>query len=369
MSDFDSQTEIEHKQKCSNCRAFLVFSPGTESLICAYCQTENQIESSSQAVVELDLNDQLSQLENASERMIQHTVRCDACGAISTLDSSKTADECPFCATPLVVNHAQDQEMIKPQALLPFITDRNKANQLFMDWAGSRWFAPNKLKRNAADSAQKLVGIYLPHWTYDAFTASDYTGERGEYYYTTETYTATENGKSVTKTRQVRHTRWHNVSGHVDQAFDDVLICASHSLPSALTESLSPWDLEKLIPFDASYLNGFKAEKYQIDLREGFALAQTEMSEEIRVSVKHQIGGDEQRIHAVQTDYNNLAYKYILLPLWMSSYRYNDKVYRFAINARTGEVQGERPYSVTKIASLVMAILALIALIYMMAHK
>ena len=46
--------------------------------------------------------------------------------------------------------------------------------------------------------------IYIPYWTYDAFSQSSYTGERGEHYYKTEHYT--ENGEQ--KSRQVRHTSW-----------------------------------------------------------------------------------------------------------------------------------------------------------------
>jgi len=46
------------------------------------------------------------------------------------------------------------------------------------------------------------------------------------------------------------------------------------------------------------------------------------------------------------------------LPIWISAYRYKEKVYRFLVNARTGEVQGERPWSWAKIALLVAAIIA-----------
>ena len=41
--------------------------------------------------------------------------------------------------------------------------------------------------------------------------------------------------------------------------------------------------------------------------------------------------------------------------------KYNDKVYRFMINGRTGEVQGERPYSFWKIFFFVLLILGVIA--------
>jgi hypothetical protein len=49
-----------------------------------------------------------------------------------------------------------------------------------------------------------------------------------------------------------------------------------------------------------------------------------------------------------------------LLPLWLATYRYFDKVYRILVNARTGEVVGERPWSWWKIALAVLAVAMLV---------
>ena len=84
------------------------------------------------------------------------------------------------------------------------------------------------------------------------------------------------------------------------------------------------------------------------------------MDEGIRRLVRRDIGGDEQRITSVNTQHDNVTFKHILLPIWISAYRYKDRVYRFLINSRTGEVQGERPWSWVKIVLLVMAVLLLI---------
>jgi hypothetical protein len=46
--------------------------------------------------------------------------------------------------------------------------------------------------------------------------------------------------------------------------------------------------------------------------------------------------------------------------VWISAYRYQNKAYQFIINARTGEVQGERPYSILKIVFFILGIIAFI---------
>jgi hypothetical protein len=80
--------------------------------------------------------------------------------------------------------------------------------------------------------------------------------------------------------------------------------------------------------------------------------------------VKAQIGGDLQRIETLETQYENTTFKHVLMPIWISAYRYQEKPFRFLVNARTGEVQGERPYSWIKICSAILAVLTAIGAIY-----
>ena len=54
----------------------------------------------------------------------------------------------------------------------------------------------------------------------------------------------------------------------------------------------------------------------------------------------------------------------MLLPLWICSYRYKRKIYRFLVNARTGEVQGQRPWSWVKITLTALVVAAVAAGIY-----
>ena len=69
------------------------------------------------------------------------------------------------------------------------------------------------------------------------------------------------------------------------------------------------------------------------------------------------IGGDTQRIFDRRTDYRGLTFKNILLPIWVSSYRDKAKVFRFVVNARTGE----RPWSTWKITGAVIADIIVLA--------
>jgi DNA-directed RNA polymerase subunit RPC12/RpoP len=359
MSDipFEPNAETANTIKCKNCGANLKFAPGTLHLNCQYCNTDNPIVIEKIDIIENDYNKFLDENSNVAEQQTVSTVKCNTCGASTTLAPNVTSNNCPYCDTPLIVTNATNNKLIKPKYLLPFKIERNKAKTDFVKWVGGLWFAPSKLKQYAEHSAEKLKGVYMPYWTYDTNTVSDYSGQRGEYYYVTETY-RDSNGNS--QTRQVRHTAWYPASGTVRNSFDDILICASHSLPQKLVTELEPWDLPELISYDDKFLAGFVTESYQTELKQGFEEAKKRMTSKIEGSVRSDIGGDTQQISSINTQYNDITFKHILLPLWISAYKYNEKVYRFTINARTGEVQGERPWSAIKIALAILGGLAII---------
>jgi hypothetical protein len=224
------------------------------------------------------------------------------------------------------------------------------------------WLAPGALKKYAQSDAA-MTGTYLPFWTYDCATASDYTGERGEHYYATESYTTRNaSGQSVTNTRRVQHTRWTPAAGHVERFHDDVLVLASESLPPALRGATRAWNLKELVAYQPEYVSGFRAEAYQVGLREGYPIAKQAIDADIYTMVCRDIGADAQRVHHVATRYTDVKFKHVLLPVWISAYRFNNKTYRFLVNGQTGEVAGESPLSWQKVTFLVIGIVVLLIL-------
>jgi hypothetical protein len=275
---------------------------------------------------------------------------------------SAEAFPCPYCGSSIVTT-SQSRRQIKPQALLPFRIDRSDATDRFKKWIHGLWFAPDALKKLARVDG-RLQGLYAPYWTYDSDTVSRYTGQRGDDYYVTKTRTVTRDGKRVTETYQERKTRWRPAAGTVSRDFDDVLVCGSDALPHKLAEALEPWDLESLTPYADEYVAGFLAERYQVDVRRGWTRATERMDAVIRSDVDRDIGGDHQRIHTLDTDHRDVTFKHVLLPMWICSYRFREKIYRFLVNARTGEVQGQRPWSWVKITLTALFVAAVAIVVY-----
>ena len=337
---------------CEGCGADLKFHIGVQSLKCPYCGFEKQIELAEDAqVAEQDFHAILARVrelrgKDRDDEADQNEVRCAACGATVVFVGSLTSSECPYCASPIQLEDVHKAENRVPaDGVLPFLVPKDKARTNLSEWIKSRWFAPNEFLKRGVEG--KFNGTYLPYWTYDTLTFTRYTGQRGEYYYVT-----VGSGKNR---RTERRTRWYPASGNFQRFFDDVLVLAARNLRRDLMLKLEPWPLGKCSPFNQQMLAGYLARTYEIELDEGFGEAKQRIDKALDSDVRRRIGGDTQRVHSINSRYEAITFKHLLLPVWLMAYRYHEKTYQVMINAGTGEVQGERPYSWVKITLAVLA--------------
>ena len=347
---------------CAQCGADLRYEPGRENLVCEYCNHENHIDIDGAPIQELDFRRAIANQLSDVQTETTTVAKCSSCGATVEFDPHVHADDCPFCAGPLITD-VPEHRHLRPKGVLPFTVTEGEAKDSLKKWLGSRWFAPSALKKFAR-ADQKMNGLYTPYWTFDADTQSNYRGQRGDVYYV-DRYVRVMTDKGPRKQLQrIPQVRWTRVSGRVRRWFDDVLVLGSSALPKQFTDDLEPWDLHALLPYQSEYLAGFRAEAYTIDLREGFAEARANMDLTIRRDVRFDIGGDQQRVDALDTEFGEVTFKHILLPVWIAAYRYRGKTFRFVVNGRTGKVRGERPYSAWKIIAAMIIGALLMALLF-----
>ncbi len=372
LSSNESLAEDEHvisqaHFSCKNCGSDLVYSPVAQDLVCRNCGNHYPINTSEEPIKEYDFEKavrELSRLRRSSPKENKVLVlQCPSCGAEFSFNRNEHAGECPYCATPVIAGTAHSRYII-PRSLLPFKIGKKQAFEIYDQWISSRWFAPSSLKSHSKRD-DKLVGIFLPYWTYDSQTYSYYRGQRGVTYYDRQVYTTVVNGRTVQQVRTVPRIRWTPVSGQVNLHFDDVLIGATKTLPRTIVDHLQPWDLENLVPYSEEYISGFRSEIYQVTVDQGFLQAENVMDRKIRQAIRFDIGGDHQRISAVNTQHEDTSFKHVLLPVWSAAFKYRGKTYRYVINGRNGTIQGERPYSWVKITfAVIISIVVLLAVLY-----
>ncbi len=343
---------------CAACGGDLEFHIGKQSLTCPFCGAVQEVPLDETAAVrEQDFAATLRRLvelrekKGAQDLPGDEILRCTSCAAEVLFTGTLTSSECAYCGAPVQRDQVhRTPDRVPVDGVLPFQVEHGKARERLRRWTKSRWFAPSEFKKRGVEG--RFQGVYLPFWTFDSLTFNRYRGERGEHYYVT-----VGSGKNQ---RRERRTRWYPASGSFQRFFDDVLVPAVRGQTSRFLPSLEPWPLERLTPFQADFLAGFQARTYDLGLEGGFEDAKQRMEAALRAEVRQRIGGDEQRIHDLDTRCDAITYKHLLLPVWLLSYRYGSKTYQVVVNAVTGEVQGERPWSWIKITLAVLAALVVI---------
>lgn len=348
-------TEKETDKKCPNCGATVLFDPASGKMHCDYCGYECELPSADaeHEVCEIDFESAVNK-ESCEWGAEKKSVECKSCGAVSIYDALETAAVCPFCGSTQVMPAATDKT-IAPGGVCPFVVPKATAGEKFTKWLKRKWFAPKKAKQSANPEAFK--GVYLPYWTYDAQTTSNFTAKAGY-----DQQVRKKDGGYET------HTTWRHVNGVYQEFIDDETVLASEQHKKSGIKYCEPFKLSKLVPYNPQLLAGFAAERYSIGLKDGWEIAKTSIQSKLRSNintyVKHHWGCDRVSSVKFSTLYNNITYKYILLPVWISSFKYKEKTYQFVVNGQTGKVGGNSPVSALRVIIAILIGAGIIAGLY-----
>lgn len=317
---------------------------------CSYCGFEEEINQDNNEVIENALHDHMQNSVTFSpEEVGQKVVDCDNCGSNFMIDAGAVLANCSFCGSKKVHVEAFSHNYMRPSGVMPFKIPKDDAYKSFKKWINKGWFHPSKL-RNLAKLGG-LHGVYVPFWTYDAHTSTDWAGEAGFHYH--ERSQVMRNGKM--QNTRVRKTRWEYRSGHLNHFFDDILVVGSGGIKQDLMEKILPFKLDQVVNFDPKILLGWEAEIYSVQLDEGYKIADSIMNVKLKQIIIGRMGGDTQRKLRISTNKSDHTFKHILLPVWICAYEFNGKLFQFAINGQTGKVNGKKPISWVKIVLLILA--------------
>ena len=117
---------------------------------------------------------------------------------------------------------------------------------------------------------------------------------------------------------------------------------------------LLPFDMEKLKPFQAGYLSGFKAERRDMEKEEFTEEIETEIRDYAVASLKNSISGYDS-INVKTMKRNHIAgWGYTLLPVWVLTYKdkKEDKMYYICNERQSGKICGVLPVDYGRLAGL-----------------
>ena len=121
--------------------------------------------------------------------------------------------------------------------------------------------------------------------------------------------------------------------------------------------------------YEPYYLAGWLNEEYSVDRNDALLVCQQEFYRQEQANVAAFLPGDTHSGLQVTTTFAHVNSDLCLLPVYLLSYRYRDKLFRFLVNGQTGKADGDKPLSWRRIGAfvgVVMGILVLLVLLWLL---
>lgn len=328
---------VAHSKKCPSCGGNILFSAEDQTLICSFCGKSYTPEK-----LDLMAKIKVCDKDEAEEQEAdKNEIVCNSCGAEIIADKFTTATFCAFCGSPSLVTKRLGRQF-RPDYVAPFKITKEQAEKNIIDFASSRKFVPRKFFD--PKNIKKIQGIYVPFWLIDARCEIHAfgIGHKPRLGYVDE-YSVSTSSEVLLK----------------EVPFDGVL-----DINDGLMESIEPFDTSELKEFKTSYLQGFYAKRYDVDLGDMID----------RIFYRLEGYGREAARFNVGNSYSDISWdgcsvaprepkqKYVLFPVWLLTYEYKGILYRIAVNGQTGKTGGQLPISRLKTSASYLTIVPKLAL-------
>lgn len=335
---------------CPQCHAVTAYSAADSGLTCTHC---GYYEPPQQEIVGKGAEEFEFTVETLAQAAhgwgeARQELQCQNCGAYTSVPPDVLTHTCPFCGSNKVIQRAAPQDILRPRFVIPCQIEANACHGIVQEWLGSSWMTPGSLRRLAR--LADFTGIYLPFWTFDSVTTATWQAEVGH----TETERYYSDGEWKTRTKTV----WKWESGQVRLDHDDLLVEGTTRLSARLLGQIKQFNLHQLAPYEPKYLAGYQAQAYDIPLEAAWETVRQEMRERTRQACQGQASTSRIRNFSMNLDFSDESWRYILLPVYLANYTYQQKSYQIVINGQTGTIAGQRPVDWLKVWLAVTGLLA-----------
>ena len=317
-------------RKCPSCGGTLFFDPGWDRLICKSCGYKETIPELVSKIPVPEQDFVTAQTHASHDWGMQTQVfQCAQCAGEFINNKLLLSGSCPFCGSTKIVPAATSGEpLLAPNGIIPFKVREIQAKNTLIRWLGERRAAPDQLKQNA--NLHEFTGIYIPYFTFDFDSANQYRGKFGY-------VSSVKDGNSCIS--------WYEKTGTFNKFIDDFPVVASNVIATdALLVSVMKYRTREARPYTPDALAGFPAEHYSVGLAEAWGRAMNDVVYYLKKEAESIESASKEKIDVYST-FSNIKYKYLLVPVWISSFTYNNKLYKIVVNGQTGEIKGQWPAS------------------------
>ena len=255
---------------------------------------------------------------------------CKNCGAQILLEPGTITHQCPFCGSSQVFQHTFAQDRMRPRFIIPFMVEDREAKKTILSWLDESWMTPPDLAKRAG--IDELRGLYVPFWTFTALCQATWKAQVGH----TQWYTDSDGNR---KSRTV--WKWEN--GRVRDNIRDHLVAGTDKLNQNLVKSVASFGLGELKEYDPSFIAGFNAQTYDVDRDRAWEQGRHEMRVIIKKSCTNQASTQKIRNFSMSMDFDDESWRLVLLPVYLTTYRYDDETFQVMVNGQNRTIVGQRP--------------------------
>ncbi|MBL8096842.1 MAG: zinc ribbon domain-containing protein [Anaerolineales bacterium] len=336
--------------RCPQCGAATEFNVAAGGIACEHCGYRAQTEAGAPHAEHLEFTLEALAAGAQGWGVTRRQLHCEACGADLALAEGALTATCPFCASSQVNVRAAAGDSVRPGGVAPFSVVPEAVRAKAHTWLGSGWFHPAGLAASAR--LDSFVGVYLPFWLFGAHLTAGWKAEVG--HEETESYLDTRDMKR--KTRQVVRWRWESGQAGVDVI--NLPIAGSSRVNSSVLSDILPFDLGAIQAFSPDFLAGWQAQGYDVPLPKAWEEGKAHMREQAQGACRAQIRSGHVRNFHMTVDFGDETWRYVLLPVYVSAYRFDGKIFQVMVNGQTGAVAGQKPVAWAKVWAAIALMLA-----------
>jgi DNA-directed RNA polymerase subunit RPC12/RpoP len=336
---------------CPQCGAPTKFDVASGGVACEHCGYNAPVQARQVGTQAVEGEFSLETLQDSRQGwgVSRRQMHCEACGAELELAENAMTATCPFCASSQVNLRQAPGDHMRPRFLVPFQVQAADCQQRARVWLGKGWYHPKALAASAA--VQPFTGVYLPFWTFSAQVQASWRAEVG--HERTESYY--DSGSKTWRTRTRIDWRWEN--GQVQADYRDLLVAGSSHISRVLLQRIQPFKLEALVTYNPDYLAGWQAQVYDIPLETAWDEGKAIMRDRSKDQCYKSIPSSHVRNFSMTADFGEEAWRFILLPVYLTAYRYDNRVFQVLVNGQSGEIGGQKPVDWWKIWLAIAAML------------
>lgn len=319
--------------KCGSCGGTLRYDIASYGLVCDFCGTVKRLHRPEEgaAIGEFDFATALRG-SNVNWGAARRLVNCKSCGAQLHSDPEQMSGMCPYCGSAVVLSAEDTDCGVAPSAIIPFTLTKEQVAEKFYRWNKFAFWSPEKFRRGKILS--DLVPLYIPYWTFEADAVTTYAGRFGH----------------TTGSGDNEKTTWYIKTGIAEKHISEFNVCGSRKFfNDNMLNSVVSFKSRECLPYTPETLSGMAAEIYTIGIDEAWNYAKTVgLKKEIMDSTRDNEHADCYRDLQYSTEFYNVKFKYVLVPVYLAGCRYGGKIYNVVASGTNGRGKCNRPISIAK---------------------